>query len=70
MKTLLLRLGDSGNIEEAITSILKASEKPVGIDTIAYLLNAPSYKVCQSLNKMEKWGFVKKITVSRVSYWK
>ncbi len=66
-RSLFVRFG--GDVEEGIKVILRASRRPVSTEVLSFLLGSPSYKVCQALGRLERWGEVRKVTCSRVGYW-
>lgn len=67
-RAILIRF--SGSVEEGIKAVLETSGRPVSSEVFSFLLNLPSYKVCQVLARMERWGEVGKVTCAQVSYWK
>lgn len=56
--------------EDLDTQILKLLEaQALSVDTISFITNTPSYKVCQRLEKLNRWKRVKLVTSRQVGYW-
>lgn len=67
-KALLIRV--NGRVEDGIKTVLEASQKPISTEVLAFLLGKPTYKIDQALGRLEKWNKVRKVTCSKVGYWK
>lgn len=67
MNVIIIR--NAGDIDEAILTLLSQAGQPLCVSTISFLLNRPSRDVCMTLNRLAKYGEVRKVTSIRMQFW-
>ncbi|MCX6814506.1 MAG: hypothetical protein NTY20_02575 [Candidatus Aenigmarchaeota archaeon] len=55
------------DIEKEILELLQIQR--LSSDTIAFILQLPSYKIDKELSKMARWGLVRKSTARPLNFW-
>jgi hypothetical protein len=67
MDVIIIR--NAGDIDEAILTLLSQAGQPLCVSTISFLLNRPSRDVCMTLNRLRRYGEVRKATARPVQFW-
>jgi predicted transcriptional regulator len=55
------------SLEDKVLFLL--AQKPMSVDTISVLLDIPSYRICQEMTRLKKWGMVMPLTAKNVVFW-
>jgi len=64
------RLGETEAYDRIIVKLLKDFKQPLSVELISFLTGINKSRCCKILSKLEKkWRIIKKVTVSKVSYY-
>jgi len=64
------RLGETEAYDRVIVKLLKDFKQPLSVEMISFLTGISKPRCCKILNNLEKkWRIVKKVTVSKASYY-
>ena len=63
------RLGETEAYDRVIVKLLKDFKQPLSVELISFLTGISKSRCCKILSSLEKWRIVKKVTVSKASYY-
>ncbi|MDI6826775.1 MAG: hypothetical protein QMD36_06395 [Candidatus Aenigmarchaeota archaeon] len=64
------RLGQTEAYDRVIVKLLKDFKQPLSVELISFLTGISKSRCCKILSKLEKkWRIIKKVTVSKASYY-
>jgi predicted transcriptional regulator len=64
------RLRETETYDRVIVKVLKDFKQPLSVELISFLTGISKPRCCKILNKLEKkWRIIKKVTVSKSSYY-
>jgi Fic family protein len=64
------RLGETEAYDRIIVKLLKDFKQPLSVELISFLTRISKSRCCKILSRLEKkWRIVKKVTVSKASYY-
>lgn len=62
-------LGETEAYDKVIVKLLKDFKQPLSVELISFLTRISKSRCCKILNSLEKWRIIKKVTVSKASYY-
>jgi len=63
------RLGETEAYDRVIVKLLKDFKQPLSVELVSFLTGISKSRCCKILSSLEKWRIIKKVTVSKASYY-